>query len=100
MIYHSHSLLLIFVDIITSGFFRFHQSWGSLLEEKWDLLPVKNERELETLIKQTSQAQRTQRFLMSTIRCHIKACRGRCAVEENYREVFKHNLSESAQDFF
>ena len=37
---------------------------------------------------------------MSTIRCHINACRGRYAVEDNYREVFRHNTAESAQDFF
>ena len=56
---------------------------------KLDLLPAKNERELEH-----------RDFPMSTIRCHINACRGRYAHEDNYREVFRHNIAKPAQDFF
>ena len=82
-----------FLGSITSELFGCHQSWDSVLGEKWDLLPARTEREVDTLIKSLE-------FLMSTIRCLINACRGRYAVEDNYREVFRPNMAEPAQDFF
>ena len=66
---------------------------------KWDLLPARNERELDTLIK-SLEFNEHRGFLISTTRCHINAYRGRYAVDDNYREVFRHNTAESAQDFF
>ena len=59
----------------------------------------KNERELDAQIK-SLKINDHKDFLMSTTRCHINACRGRYAVEDNYREVFRHNMAESAQVFF
>ena len=40
-----------FLGSLTSGLFGCYQSENSVLGEKWDLLPAKNERELDTLIK-------------------------------------------------
>ena len=37
---------------------------------------------------------------MSTIRCYINACRGGYAVEDDHREVFRHNMANSAAYFF
>ena len=88
-----------FLGSITSEFFRCHHYWDSVLGGKWDLLPARNERELDFLIKSLKFNEHTD-FLMSTIRCHINACRGRYAVEDNYREVLRYNTAESAQDFF
>ena len=92
----------IFLGGITSGFFKCHQSsvlGGFCAGGKWDSLPARNERELDTLIK-SLKFNEYRDFLMSTIRCHLNACRGRYAVEDNYREVFRHSMAESAQDFF
>ena len=72
---------------------------GFCAGEKWDLFPAKNERELDTQIK-SLKFNEDRDFLMSTMRCHINACRGRYAVEDNCRAVFRHNMAESAQDFF
>ena len=66
---------------------------------KRDLLPARNERDLDTRIKSLKLSEHRD-FLMSTIRCQIKARRGRYAVEDNYREVFRHSTAESAQDLF
>ena len=40
-----------FLGSITSGVFGSHQTWDSVLGGKWDLLPARNERELDTLVK-------------------------------------------------
>ena len=80
-----------FLDSIISGLFGCHQSWDSVLGGKWDLLPARNERDLYTLIK-SLKFNENRDFLMSTIQCHLNACRGRYAVEDNYREVFRHNM--------
>ena len=72
---------------------------GFCAGEKRDLLPAINERDLDTLIKSLKFNEHKD-FLMSTIRCHIKAFRGRYAVEDIYREVFRHITAESAQDLF
>ena len=66
---------------------------------KWDLLSARNERDLDTLIKSLKFNEHRD-VLMSTIRCHINACRSRFALEDNYREVFRQITAESAQDFF
>ena len=82
------------------GLFRRNQSWDSVLGEKGICSQQKkNERELDTLIK-FFKFNKHRDFLMSSIRCHIIACRGRYAVEKNHPEVFTHNMAESAQDFF
>ena len=62
-----------FLGSITSGFFGCHQSWDSVLRKKWDLLPARSERELDTLIKSLKFNEHRD-FLMSTIRCHQNAC--------------------------
>ena len=80
---------------ITSGLFGCHQSWDSVLGGKWDLLSAKNECQLDNLIKSIKFNDHRD-FLMSTILCHINACRGRHAVEDNYREVFRRNMAKSA----
>ena len=72
---------------------------GFCAGETWDLLPTKNERELDTLIKSLKFNDHRD-FLKGTIRCHINEGRGRYAVEDNYREVFRHNMAKSAQDLF
>ena len=72
---------------------------GFCAGEKWDLMPARNERELDTLIKSLKFNEHRD-FLISTMRCHINACRGKYTVEDNYREVFKHNAADSAQDLF
>ena len=69
-----------------------------MLRVKWDLLAAENERELDTQIKSLKFNEHRD-FLMSTTRCHINGCRGRYAVEDNYREVFRHNMAESALNF-
>ena len=61
---------------ITSDFFGCHQSWDSVLGENAICYQQKNERELDTLIK-SLKFNEHRGFLMSTIRCHIRACRGR-----------------------
>ena len=66
---------------------------------KMGIVASKKRRQLDILIKSLNFYEHRD-FLMSTIRCHINACRGRYAVEDNYWEVFRHNMAESAQDFF
>ena len=66
---------------------------------KWDLLPARNERELDTLIK-SLKFNEHRGFFISTTQCHINACRGRYAVEDNYREVFRHNTADPPRIFF
>ena len=87
-----------FLGSITSGRFACHQPWDTVLGGKWDLMPARNERELDTLIRSLKFNEHRD-FLMSPNRCHISACRGTYAVEDNYREVFRHNMAVSAQDF-
>ena len=72
-----------FLGSITSVIFKCYQPWGSVLEENWDLLPARNERELDTLINSLKFNEHRD-FLMSTIRYHINACRCTYAVEDNY----------------
>ena len=88
-----------FLDSITSEFFGCYQIWDSVLGENLDLLPARNERELDTLINSLKFIEHRD-FLMSTIRYHINICRCTYAVGDNYWEMFRHNTAESAQDFF
>ena len=66
---------------------------------KKDLLPARNERDLDTLTKFLKFSEHRD-FLMSTIRCQIKACRGRYAVEDNYGEVFSVTRSSPPRIYF
>ena len=61
--------------------------------------PAKKERELDIRIESLNLNERKD-FLMSIIRCHINACRGSYAFDDNDREVFRHNMAQYAQDFF
>ena len=70
-----------FLGSITSLVFGCYQSWDSVLGGKWNLLPAKNERELDTQIKSLKLNEHRD-FLMSKIRCQINACRGRYAVKD------------------
>ena len=66
--------------------------------EKMGFAASKHTRELDTLIE-SPRLNEHKDFLISTIRCHINACRGRYAIEDNYQEVFRPNKSKSAQNF-
>ena len=70
-----------FLGSITSLIFGCYQSWDFVLGGKWDLLPAKNERELDTLIK-SRKFNEHRDFLMSKNRCQTNACRGRYAVKD------------------
>ena len=87
-----------FLGSITSGLFGCI-NLEILCGGEWDFVPARNERELDTLVISLKFNEHRD-FLMSTIRSHINTCRVRYAVEDNYRDLFRNNVAESAQEFF
>ena len=87
-----------FLGTITSAIFGCHQSRDFVHGESG--FCCQQETKVSWALWSNLSSSKYTDFLRSTIRYHKNACFGRYAVEDNYREVFRHKMAESAQDFY